>query len=882
MWRSLFLLPGVVGALLPAALPAQPAFQVDDLCTFASATQEDSTPGLEAGGLAFFRMDDGLHGLELWRTDGTDAGTFLLGDLCPGTCHSLPSFPIDWRGSLYFLATTDGAWSGMGLWTTDGTVAGTEQVLPLHAHDLIALPDRLLLVVAYPPAGRSGSLWVSDGTEAGTWPIADLVQGRFLGEAGGSAFFSAWDSERGLALWRSDGTAAGTFPLRDVLDLPASGRSPTVNGRLFFAARPRGTTRAELWVSDGTPAGTWSINQLVPETSWGNPSSLVARGNDVFFVASGEGGDGELWKTDGTKAGTLRLSAGLDAPSSSEALGVVGSEVYFSGFDPATGHELWRSDGTIAGTVQVADINPGPADSLPPGRAHLFGRAGSRFAVYADDGVHGYEPWGSEGTAAGTSLLADIEPGGESSAPNLGARGQGTAALGQWFFGAWTWPQGWALWGSDGTAAGTRAVHRFPLQTSSRPLFFPLKGRPLIAADPGLYQGRRLFRAAGAGQGTREILPRRERDRPAWIDRFAPFGDQAVVSGQFLWITDGTAAGTRRVMAAPANPQNLVVAGNQIFFMDGSLKVWRSDGTDAGTRRIGPDLAGFAVTLWPIQDGIAFWFAEGSGGEGQLWVSDGTAAGTHVVKRRLTFHWLARLGSRFLFSGWSLRTFETAIWASDGTARGTRVLTSRPGFSPIISHPQAVFWRGRLYFVFDDGIDGPELWASDGTRPGTRRVATIRPGLESPQITEMAVARDRIYFTADDGVHGRELWSSDGTAEGTRLVRDVVPGPGSLFPQNLQVAGHVLLFAATDGEHGLEPWVSDGTAEGTRLLQDIAPGPDPSSPSGFTGSGAYIYFSANDGNGFEPWAVRRSALEVGESSLGEGQYQEGSRRPDRL
>lgn len=118
------------------------------------------------GDSLFFRADDGVHGSELWKTDGTPEGTVLVADIAPGAAHAYPSALAAFEGKLWF-AATDGV-HGLELWMSDGTAAGTrlaDDVFPGFAssapEQLTAVPGKLFFAANDGEHGRE--LWVQTG-----------------------------------------------------------------------------------------------------------------------------------------------------------------------------------------------------------------------------------------------------------------------------------------------------------------------------------------------------------------------------------------------------------------------------------------------------------------------------------------------------------------------------------------------------------------------------------------------------------------------------------------------------------------------------------------------------------------------------------------------
>lgn len=401
-------------------------------------------------------------------------------------------------------------------------------------------------------------------------------------------------------------------------------------------------------------------------------------------------------------------------------------------------------------------------------------------------------------------------------------------------------------------------------------------GVSLFAADDGA-AGPELWRSDGTSAGTFRLTD----DACAegcWSGQLLfPWtlaGDRAFAisvdaeSGNVLWVTDGSRAGTFPVLEGtyvdPDTPPVWVEALGLLFFVAGndgstSFELWRSDGTAAGTHLVKElipgDVSGWIRELTEFRGRLYFHGRDRRGPA--LWTSDGTAAGTVLVRdpwRNEELHagpgWLRVVGSSLFFFA-PRPDIGNELWASDGTAAGTRAVVDLVPGPNGLQVFDAVAVGGRLYFIADAGR-GARLWVSDGSRQGTRALTDSRanaPFGSPPSLPRQPLLGGRLYFRADDGVHGLELWSTDGTRAGTRLLKDVCPGRCSGAVGNLEVVGGGLLFGGDNGVQGVEPWRSDGTARGTLLVRDLCPGACSSHPGPVRKAGKRLLVSAASANG---------------------------------
>ncbi len=883
-------------------------------------------------GTVYFAADDGVHGRELWKSDGTADGTALVKDINTTRGSGIGSSTLPSSSPSKFTAVAnqvffvaDDGVHGPELWRTDGTPGGTRLVKdilpppytggaplpwPAPAIDNLTAVNGVLYFTASTADGGA-ALWKSDGTTGGTVSVTTFQPhynpayvGNLVGFQG-KVYFVAGNLDADVELWSSDGTPAGTMIISP--SFREAGPLTEFKGRLYFAADDR-TYGDELWSTDGTPAGTKLFKDIYPGDDpdfFGRPASsgpleLTVVNNTLFFSADGGPSGRELWKSDGTADGTVLVKdirpGDFEGPVPTSGQGSTGlsswpheltsfgGKLYFVAADDEHGAELWTSDGTEAGTRLVKDIRPGtvpgpysttvPAGSNP---AQLT-VAGNTLFFTADDGSHGPELWKSDGTSDGTSLVKDIETG---SSPYLtGSSPAGLFAVGNSvFFAATDHFSGTELWKSNSTAAGTTLVKDINRNTQgSNP-------RSAVAVGPITY-----FVAADADHG------------------------------EELWKTDGTAAGTVLVKdllpgGGSSSPQQLVSFNGVLFFTArdaaGNYQLYRSDGTAAGTTLFKsfaadpgdgtlPAAAHVSVGDLTVFDGKLY-FTVAAGSSADLYRTDGTPGGTVRMYRfpgLVSFAAPPSLGGltvagKYLYFVASQPSAGSELWRTDG--RDTRIVRDiNRGVADAAPAP-LIAAGGRLFFTADDGVHGRELWTSDGTPAGTRMVKDVNPGAgsafyggDSYVPDQFAAAGTTVFFAANDGAHGWELWKSDGTAAGTVLVKDINPAmdlpwpgggptPRSSSPAHLAAYNGAVYFQADDGVNGVELWKSDGTAKGTVLLKDIWPGsttpvlppppqplgpggapkvPNSSAPANFTVHQGLLYFTATDGaNGTALWST---------------------------
>jgi ELWxxDGT repeat protein len=515
------------------------------------------------------------------------------------------------------------------------------------------------------------------------------------------------------------------------------------------------------------------------DTGSSQPDEFTAFGNRVFFVVTTPETGRELWSTDGNGASLVAdIAPGGESSSPSDLL-VFGNQLFFTARTAQHGTELWVTNGTAAGTRLFADLYPGSESSFPFGKmVH-----GNRMLFAATNAANGRELWSSDGTAAGTAMIADAAPGTGSLSPVFL-----TPFNGAIYFAAAN-----GLWKTDGTAGGTVRVH--------------------------------------AGSELRSLT----------VAGSQLFYDALTDGGREPWVSDGTDAGTRVIedihpgpigSLDAALPSGFVALGDEVIFLardpEHGRELWISNGTAEGTRILhdgieGPE--GYS-TMDPMTvvafKGRVFFPGKDDAHGGELWVTDGTDAGTMLfadltpgsapsAARPVVVH---EEKLYFLTSG------ASGFWVTDGTVAGTRLINAQTPYTVASALPRSV--AGRLYFAARTELTGTEPWVTDGTAAGTHMVANLAADSAPSSNPKMFTAAGGLLFfyaiegppSPQSGIAEWSLWRSDGTAAGTFKLWEAGQHPPSLH----SAGGFVLFKEAVNGTSWM---VTDGTVAGTKRADDF-------------------------------------------------------------
>lgn len=354
------------------------------------------------------------------------------------------------------------------------------------------------------------------------------------------------------------------------------------------------------------------------------------------------------------------------------------------------------------------------------------------------------------------------------------------------------------------------------------------------------------------------------------------------------WVTDGTESGTEMLkdirpgISGSSFPTYCVKAGQKIYFVASVMSslhmvLYCTDGTAAGTVQI-KDLGYYPIpqgggTVMPMlmaafNDNLCFVYDDGTGKE--LWLSDGTEAGTKMLKEiNSSFNSGSNpcgltVYNNALFFFANDGTHGSELWKTDGTESGTvlvKDIYSGAIGSNTVNYPSMIVFKNKLYFgAQGDHDQGLEPYVTDGTEAGTKLLKNINSNVQGSSYPAFLATSDNLlFFSATTATEGSEPWISDGTEQGTKLLKDVVAGTGGSSVFDAEVINNQFVFP-TYTDIGYELWRSDGTTDNTMLLKDIYPGTESGYYGGMKKLGNRLFFiGITEQRGQELWETDGSS-----------------------
>ncbi|MFL2940629.1 MAG: ELWxxDGT repeat protein, partial [Candidatus Poseidoniales archaeon] len=597
------------------------------------------------------------------------------------------------------------------------------------------------------------------------------------------------------------------------------GGTTFTNGKIMiFAADSDNTTYGgydkdfQLYVTDGTLTGTSMIKEIneggIPVSQFNSGISHTWH-NDVLYFALDDGIHGkEFWRTDGTEEGTYLVKDIREGEVGSEPSGFVvwKNHIYFKAMDSTTtGYELWKSDGSEDGTAMLKDIYPGDNwdESSNPGGFKEFK---GKLYFSAEDEDHGRELWTTDGTEEGTVLFMDIDSREGSTGFEYSSSPSNFLIFNDFMYFSASNASGKELWKTDGTIEGTVLV------------------KDIV---PGT-----------TGSGIRGIVASNLATSRSGYGKFA------VMDDHFYF-------------------QVKTCSSEDCF------NLWKSDGTEEGTVAVtsfeeGDDIQIYATYRggYVVGESKIVFVVEHHEYDEELWITDGTPEGTHLVKdinvdddgdggndgdSQIT-RIVAGSGDIFYFSANPGVVNEDALWRTDGTENGTYEVGSLPikGISLSgVGHSNSGMTPFGNHLIFSGFVSSAGGACAVGCGEDFWILHNISSGF-SPTPSYTVYTNDEMDPITFEVPNLQVSYNGNGTAW---MVKDVKPGSSSGHPHDLTAVGNMLFFSAFLGDNtdNEELWKSDGTASGTVLVKDINSGSDSSSPEGLIAVGNTLYFTADDG-----------------------------------
>gem|GEM_PF-2493906 len=802
-----------------------------------------------------------IGGLELWFSDGTEAGTRPIninqqiytfyepedGEYKPADIIDPPSFGFKPNSSSSFpreltkfnndliLVANDGI-SGFELWTITDQGINPRQISDISVGSTSSSPEELTVVgdrLYFTANDKNGrKLWsITSTLESPTLISGAGDDPKHLTNIDGKLYFSA-KSELGRELWVATDNSA-----RLIADInPGSGSSSpkefkkvnhwvnqTIEPHLYFSAKD-GERGVELWSVKLTAENSKPERQadIFSGPTSSEPRQITNADERLFFTADDGRTGRELWT----------LGASINKPNIQDNDGITS----FTVEENQKNVHQFTSE-----SIVTWSLNGGVDEKLFKIKTdgNLLFRDAPSFDDPRDiDGDNTYEVFvratdDKNGTPTDLKINVVVTSGGNSATEE-----------------------------DEDTAEAysttiVKDIYKGP--KSSNPTDLIQYKHSLLFAAKTSKKGIEIWKSKGSKDSTsllKDINPGEDSSAPSGFTLFNKkiyFSANNGESGVELWETDGSSKGTKQV--AEIRPGSGSSSPSYLATLDNKLLFSANDGNNGSE-------------LWSLSKGA---------NKPKLIKNINPNFGSAPKE-------LTNLNQKIYFSAQG-EVYGRELWETDGTKEGTKlVLDINPG--GFNSNPlDLTIYNKKLYFTAETYAGGRQVWGSDGTQSGTQKISPLVSQSIFSNVEKLTSTQQQLFFSANGSAEetktisapsvdedgnaitieeevteskevGRELWSMKDHPDSIKVVKDINPGPASSNPTELTSISDILYFGANDGRYGEELWMSDGTSEGTIRLTDINRGFKDSSPRDIVEGPDGIYFSAiQDEVGRELWRL---------------------------
>ncbi|MDR6371656.1 ELWxxDGT repeat protein [Chryseobacterium bernardetii] len=671
----------------------------------------------------FLAADDGTHGKEIWKSDGTVAGTSLLKDIVPNAGGSINGDfkALIFKNKLYFVVNLGTGTAGYELYSTDGTEAGTVSIKS----------------VGYPQL---------EGAAADNYFV-----------------FTGFDAANGYEPWVSDGTTAGTYLLKNLMPGATSSMAMKkfvkYNNKIFFESSANGVNSMYgnyIWETDGTEAGTVLFNTHAGALIYGNSSD----NNHLILTMANYGN--RYWIVNGNSSQSFEIS-GLGMPNNNSFVDL-NSKIYLTGNTPKYGTELFSLNPVTHQTAIASDISRFES-SLP----HAFQVLNDDLIFIATDRQYNSQIYKRNKI---TQQIERISSFGGNSFIGMGSDfNDNFIKVGNYLY----TPE--AAYRTDGTEANTLSISS-PNITSRVP-YTSLNDNTLLFAGYNNVVGTELWKIDNTSNTVSMVKDISQDNmgslysvdsKTAILNGFAYF--VAKDNGKLgIWKTDATEANTQKVIqfsyqdGTDGDIKVLNAFNNKLFFTkqqentpsnysSGQNELWISNGNQASATLLKSYAAPYgssSIARETIIFNNKLFYVTSGYPSPALHSTDGTVAGTEQI---LAGNFLGdvkfkKCGNQLFFTN----NNSTQLWKTDGTANGTSDLSQN--FSSVKDMTCA---NNYLYFL---NGDSQKVWKSDGVSTSPMDIFVTNDDnqlLVNENIQKMGTDGGKLFLTMNTKEHGSELY----------------------------------------------------------------------------------------------------------------------------